>query len=290
MRLLDHSALERGRRPPGFWLRLAALVAAAAMLVANAALGSSGSSSDVLTLQQSIAGHSRDLAQLLDRTNAQMTLVERDMAVIGGLDGRMRTIAGRTQDLNEATGQLGGRLGGVRAKVRAQGHALRLISRQVSGLSTRMQTVDAAVASQLALTRGMSQNFSTVSSRMTGMTGDFRSLIREMGLSLPKVSQFSTNELQTSYPGGDSAKYGELNLAPDTRVMSIMLPMIATLQSGGDLIGDKVSQTADSTLVGGLLSASVPDGTNVVSKVRPYDGRYGLPPANWFLRHRVGGF
>ncbi len=265
-------------------------MAAAALLAPGVAPGGSGSSSSVLTLQERIAGHSRDLARLLDQTNVQMTTLQRDMAVIGGLDTRMQTLSTQTSSLAGSTGDLGGRLGGVRGKVDAQGKALRTIARQVTHLSVRMAAMRQAVASQLATTRGMSANFASVSADMTGMTGDFSALIHQMGLSLPKVSRFSGNQLLAAYPGGDSALYGALNLVPNTRVMSIMLPMITTLQSGGALIGDKVSQTADTGVVGALLSTSVPDGTNVVSTVLRYDGRYGLPSPSWFLTHRVGGF
>jgi hypothetical protein len=289
-RLLPHGALDHPGRIPGLWLRAAVLAAAAVVLAAGVAPGGSHSSSNVLTLQESIAGHSRDLAQLLDQTNAQMTTLQTDMTVIGGLDDRMRTLAAQTGQLSASTDDVGTRLGSVQVRIGAQGRALRRISRQVRRLGVRMGAMQGSVAGQLAMTRGMSANFASVSSDMRAMTRDFAALIHQMGASVPKVSLFSTNALQTSYPGGDSSKYAALNLLPDTRVMSIMLPMITTLQSGGDLIGDKVAQTADSSLVGNLLAASVPDGTNVVSKVLPYDGRYGLPSATWFLGHRVGGF
>jgi hypothetical protein len=290
IRLLPHDALDRAGRPPHLWLRAAALASAAAVFAAGSAVGGSGSSSSVLTLQQSIAGHSRDLARLLDQTNTQMATLESDMKVIGGLDEQMQTLAGQTGAISTSTDQLGTRLGSVQLRIGAQGRALRRISRQVRALGVRMAAMNASVASQLALTRQMSGNFATVSRDMNAMTGDFTALIHQMGASVPKVSLFSTNSLESAYPGGDSAKYGALNLLPDTRVMSIMLPMITTLQTGGDLIGDKIAQTADDTLVGNLLASSVPDGTNVVSTVLPYDGRYGLPPATWFLGHRVGGF
>ena len=149
----------------------------------------------------------------------------------------------------------------------------------------------------------MSAGFGSISTDMSGMAGDFDALIRQMGLSRGQVGYFAENDLLRSYPGGDATVYQNLNLAPKTRVMSIMLPMITTLQSGGRLISTTTRTEVDAgnpnTLLADLLAVYVPDrsaygGLNVLSTVHRYgrSGRvaYGLPPASYFLGRRVGGF
>ena len=290
-RLLQPTTLRRGPRLPLMGARIAAACAIALLLVPGAATGGTGGSSSILTLLESIAGHSRELAGLLDTTNQQMARVETQLAEIRALDEQMTTLVDQTGSLQTSTDSLAGKLAGVNAKIDAQGTTLARVARQVRSLGGRMTTLQASVAGQLSTTRAMSGDFNRISGRMRAMAGDFNALIRQMGLSRPEVSYFSQNELDKSYPGGDSAKYGALNLAPGkTRVMSIMLPMITQLQRGGDLIGKKISQTADAEIVGNLLKESVPDGTNVLSSIIAYDGRYGLPASDWFVRHRVNGF
>jgi uncharacterized protein YoxC len=298
-RLLPLDALETVGRVPGRRARVVAIVAAVALLVPGTALGDAGSSTSALTLLESIAGHSQQLAGLLDDTNAQMTRLETDLGEIKGLDAQMATLVDQTGALRSSTDTLSSRLGGVGDRIDGQGRTLRTVSRQVAGLGSRMSALQGAVAGQLATTRTMSTNFGTIAGDMHGMAGDFDALIRQMGLSRDRVGYFAGNDLLRLYPGGDSTVYQNLNLAPKTRVMSIMLPMITTLQSGGRLISTTTATEIDpnnpNDLLAKLLAVYVPDrsaygGLNVLSTVHRYDGRYGLPPAAYFLRQSVGGF
>ncbi len=270
--------------------KVALLVVACALAAPASAPGGSGGSSNPLTLLASIATHSTELGGLLDRTNGQLTTIQADLGEVRRVQAQMATLDTQTASLRRSTGSLATRLGDVRLRIVRQGRTLGLVGGQVARLGRRMHGLQTQVAGSLQTTRGTAQSFGSISSRMRGMAGDFDGLLHELGASAPRVSFFSQNRLDRRFPGGDSSRYGALNLGRGTRVMSIMLPMISQLQSGGDLVGNKISQTASNDLVAKLLAASVPDGTNVRSTILPYDGRYGLPPASWFVSHAIAGF
>ena len=43
-------------------------------------------------------------------------------------------------------------------------------------------------------------------------------------------------------------------------------------------------------LIDQVLRRQVPDGTNIAAEIQPFDGYYGLPPKDWFVNNRVGGY
>jgi hypothetical protein len=289
-RELNHRSLADTGRVGHLRIRVAAAIALAVLAGPGLALAGSDEPVSAMALLESIAGHSYALSGLLEQTNTQMGHLQDDLGELGALDTQMATLVDQTSALRASTDELRTRLTGVRTTIDRQGATLVTVADQVGVLGGRMGGLRASVAGQLAATNGMATNFGTISSRLAAVAGDFDGLIAQMGVSLPRVRVFADNALRSAYPGGDPTKYGEPNLAPGTPVMSIMLPMITQLQRGGALIGKKVTHTADVTLVDNLLSTSVPDGTNVLSTILPYDGTFGLPPSSWFLHRRVAGF
>lgn len=287
---LDHRSLRDAGQARFLRLRVVAAVALAALAGPGVALAGSDEPFSAMALLESIAGHSYALSGLLEQTNTQMGHLQADLGELKALDAQMATLVDQTAGLKGSTDELATRLVGVRSTIDQQGRTLGTVADQVGALGHRMTGLQTSVAGQLTATSGMAMNFASISVRLSAVSDDFDGLIAEMGVSLPRVSLFADNELLKDYPGGDPTRYAEPNLAPGTPVMSIMLPMITQLQSGGALIGKKVSHTADAALVGDLLASSVPDGTNVLSTILPYDGAFGLPPASWFVHHRVAGF
>ena len=93
-RLLPHDALSSAGRAPGLRARVTAVIAAAVLLAPGTALGDAGSSTSAVTLLESIAGHSQQLAGLLDDTNRHMDRLEADLGEIKGLDAQMGLAAG----------------------------------------------------------------------------------------------------------------------------------------------------------------------------------------------------
>ncbi len=287
---LTQRSLHEAARVRFFRLRVLAAVALTLLAGPGVALAGSDEPISAMALLESIAGHSYALSGLLEQTNTQMGHLQADLDELQALDGQMAALVEQTGGLGTSTDHLATRLTTVKTTINAQGATLAAVADQVGTLGTRMTRLQTSVAGQLSATQAMATNFGTISSRLSAVERDFDGLIAQMGLSLPRVTLFADNALTRSYPGGDPTRYGEANLAPGTPVMSIMLPMITQLQAGGALIGAKVSHVADSPLVNDLLSASVPDGTNVLSTILPYDGTFGLPPASWFQHHRVAGF
>ena len=111
-----------------------------------------------------------------------------------------------------------------------------------------------------------------------------------MSNSGPLTKEFANNRTRMTIVGGDAKKFKVPNLAPNARVMSIVLPMIKSMQDGGALPARKDSQSASNFIVGTALKRTVPDGTNVVANVVPYDGVYGLPGPQFFVDNRIHGF
>jgi len=289
-RPLTHRSLQDAGRVGHLRLRVAAAVVLAVLAGPGMALAGSDEPVSAMALLESIAGHSYALSGLLEQTNTQMGHLQADLGELQALDTQMATLVDQTASLRTSTDQLAARLTGVQTTITQQGETLAAVADQVGTLGTRMSGLRTSVAGQLAATNGMAANFGTISGKLSAVAGDFDGLIAQMGVSLPRVRLFADNALLKDYPGGDPSRYAEPNLVPGTPVMSIMLPMITQLQNGGALIGAKASHVADSPIVDDLLTASVPDGTNVLSTILPYDGTFGLPPASWFVHHRVAGF
>jgi ABC-type transporter Mla subunit MlaD len=275
---------DRGlRRRTAAWLVLA-------LLAVPSTAASSGPSANLLDLQRQIAGQTSELGGLIDGTTTTMTRMDRDLTAIRQTDDDMRRLVRTTASLRATTDALARRLAVTRRRVAQQGRALAAVSRQVEAVGGRMGTLSNELRGSLDSTSQVAASFGRVQHDMGGMDRDFAGLLRQMGATVPKVSYFATNRVRAKSPGGDSARYSALNVAAGSRVMSVMLPMIATLQSGGLLITNKIGHTATSPAVDQILQRQSPDGTNVKATVQPYDGRHGLPSRAWFQTHRVGGF
>jgi hypothetical protein len=122
------------------------------------------------------------------------------------------------------------------------------------------------------------------------MDANLKQAIGKMAESGPLTKAFANNKTRVAITGGSSKKYGVPNLAPDSRVMSVVLPMIRVMQEGGPLPARKDRHEASNFIVGSALKMQVPDGTNVVAIVKPFDGWYGLPDQDTFVQTRVHGF
>ena len=268
---------------------LAVLLATAFVAVATG-LGGGDLTANPGALLRSIAAKSATLSDLLGRSNSTLTRIQRSLGPVEQLNGRMARLVDETGESGRRTRRIAVGLHRLDGGVGRQSTQLASIAAQLRTLDGQLGLAASETGRSLELTNGMSSSFAGMETSLGDIGLSFDALLRSMNLSVPQVSYFARNRVRGSLPGGASRRYKAPNVAAGTRVMSVMLPMIGALQNGGLLIARKDAATATSDFILELLNKQVPDGTNVRSTIHPFDGRYGLPSAGWFVSHPVGGF
>ena len=153
-----------------------------------------------------------------------------------------------------------------------------------------MSQLKQSVGGSARSTKAIVTEFSKIDAAIGSMDTNLKGAIGKMAESGPLTKEFANNRTRVAIAGGDSKKYGVPNLAPNSRVMSVVLPMINVMQNGGALPARKDRHEASNPIVGTALKLQVPDGVNVVALVRPFDGFYGLPNQQFFVENRIHGF
>ena len=278
---------EAPRRQPIAPLVLMAVVLL--LVAAPTALGGAGGSSNPITLLRQIADTTYELTGLVSRSNESLARIDGHSGDLVKIEQNMAGISKAANGMSQKTTQLNGSLQRVGGDVAASKATLHTVSGRLTETGTGMTSIATGVDGSLASTKGVVREFATIDGSITAMQKNLTAVIARIGQSAPLTKSFANNQTRVSIVGGDAKKYGVPNFAPDNRVMSIMLPMIKTLQEGGPLPARKVSHTASNPIVNAALKIQVPDGTNVVVNVRPFDGFYGLPPSSYFVENQVHG-
>jgi hypothetical protein len=241
-------------------------------------------------LLRSIALKSATLSGLLGQSNATLERIHDSLAPIEQLDARMGRLVDETAESRRRTRRIGAGLRRLERGVGRQRGRLGAIVVQLQALDGQLGQASSETGRSLSLTNGMASDFAGVEQALGDIAVSFDRLLASMNLSVPRVTYFARNPLRQGLPGGLSRRYKAPNVAAGTRVMSVMLPMIGSLQNGGTLIARKDSATASSPFILDLLNQQVPDGTNVRSTIHRFDGRTGLPGSAYFVAHAVAGF
>lgn len=252
--------------------------------------GNGQTSTNPLVLMRSVADSTYQIATLLDDSNETLAEIDANVKPLTELNGTMGKIATsakgmdtKTGELDQALADVGGAVGGSKSKLGA-------VDRKLKGLGSGMGDLETAVNGSLKSTRSIVSDFRTIKRSMGGMDAALVQVISRMNTAAPATRAFAENRTVKAVAGGDGTKYGAVNIERGNRVMSVVLPMITTMQTGGPVVATKNSAKASNILVGSLLNRQVPDGTNVIAQVLPYDGFYGMPAPQYFVDHRVGGF
>ncbi|MCW2974184.1 MAG: hypothetical protein JWN72_2457 [Thermoleophilia bacterium] len=201
----------------------------------------------------------------------------------------MGSISTASAGMERKTTALNTKLATVGADVRQARTTLHGVSGKLAETGAGMDKIATGVDGSLAATNRIVGEFGTIGGSITVMQGNLVDIINRMGQSNPLTKAFANNETRVAIAGGSAKKFGVPNFAPNSRVMSVMLPMIKTLQEGGPLPARKDAHKASNVIVDTALKLQVPDGTNVVVNLQPFDGFYGLPPASFFVAYQVHG-
>jgi hypothetical protein len=188
------------------------------------------------------------------------------------------------------TRKLNARLATVNTSVGSSKARLQSVNTKLEQTAGSMGTLRANVAGSGESTKAIVAEFGFIDTAIGAMDGNLRAAITLMSKSHPLTESFATNRTRVAIAGGNSSKYGVPNLAPNNRVMSVVLPMIKVMQQGGPLPARKDRHVATNFVVDTALKLQVPDGVNVVALVRPFDGTYGLPNEQFFVNNRIHGF
>lgn len=279
---------EQPRRQPVVPLVLLALLTL--LVCAPAAMSGSGESANPLTLMRQTARSTYELAGLATESNKRLVQIDANSKGLADLAENMDTIATATDGMNDKTTTISQRLTEVGGLVSTQRGQLVEVDGKLEGMAAGMATKRKTVGGSLKSTKKIVGEFRHIDSSITSMDRELESVIGLMAESTPQTRAFAQNTTRLSIAGGDGHKYGVANIAAGSRVMSVMLPMIRTMQTGGKIPARKERAVASNPLIGTMLGRQVPDGTNVVAIVEPFDGRYGLPGPVWFVNTPVNGF
>lgn len=260
------------------------------LVAAPSALGGAGGSSNPLVLMRQVADSTWELTGLMKQSNKSLASIESNSSNLITVQGHMLDIAKATSGMEANTEKLNDRLGGVSDSVVDAGASLQRVDTKLNATASGMGQLKGDVSGSAASTRSVLGEFSKIDSAIGEMDASLRQAIGQMKASGPLVQEFAGNRTRVSIAGGSSSKYGVPNIDAGTPVMSVVLPMIHIMQEGGMLATRKDSHVASNPIVGTALKMQVPDGTNVVAIVKPYDGWYGLPNQQFFVGNRVHGF
>lgn len=279
---------EAPRRQP-----IAPLILMAVLLLvvaAPSALAGNGGSSNPLTLMKETADATYRLTGLMQQSNRSLGRIDKHSSQLTGMQASMGSISKATAGMQANTEKLNTMLGKVGASVMESETKLARTQTGLNQTSSSMGTLRKNVSGSAASTKAIVKEFTLIDGAIGKMDSNLKVAITKMAQSAPLTTAFANNRTRLSVTGGNAKKYGVPNLAPDNRVMSVVLPMIQVMQKGGSLPARKDRHEASNPIVGTALRLQVPDGTNVVAVVRPFDGLYGLPPENFFVQNRIYGF
>jgi hypothetical protein len=279
---------EPARRQPIAPLILMAVVLL--LVAAPAALGGGGGTSNPMTLMRQVADSTYEMTGLLTKSNKSLGAIDENSKQLVKMQGNMVGIAEATAGMESKTTQLNEQLGLVGSNVKASGAKLGSVDAKLGQTAAGMSTLKSNVGGSAASTKAIVKEFTLIDGAIGAMDRSLKRAITQMAASGPLTKAFAENKTRLAVAGGDTKKYGVPNLAPDNRVMSVVLPMIRVMQEGGPLPARKDRHEASNPIVGAALSLQVPDGTNVVALVKPFDGFYGLPGENFFVENRIHGF
>lgn len=279
---------EPARRQP--IVPLLAMAILVLLVAAPAAMSGNGSASNPLVLMSQTAESIRAVTTIIDEVNGHLKQIDQDATRLPELSTNMEKIGVSSQGMAAKTGKLNSSLTGVASSVGATRTGLASVSGKLSTTATGIGGLSSSLDTSLAATKGMVSQFDAMNSSIGRMDSSLESTIGLMSVSKPLTTSFATNTTRQAIVGGNSSRYGVPNVLPGTRVMSVVLPMITSMQQGGSLALRKDSATGSNAFIQAIVNRQIPDGSNLVVRVEPFDGRYGMPGAAYFVNNRVGGF
>lgn len=260
------------------------------LVAAPAAMSGAGESSNPVVLMHNIAASTYTITGLLNDSNHMLSRIDSNVKPIKILNANMVQIATATGGMKDKTQQLNEKLGKVGVAVSDSRGKLGTVDTKLVDTAKGIGDIKTAVNGSLGSTKSVVSQFGAIGTSINAMDINLRKVIALMAKSTPLTKSFAENKTRIAVAGGDSAKFKLPNIVAGNRVMSIVLPMINTMQNGGVLVAKKESAKASNPLVGFLLNRQVPDGTNVGAIIKPYDGFYGLPGSAFFVNNRIHGF
>ena len=279
---------EQPRRQP--IVPLIALALITLLVAAPAAMSSDGRSRNPIVLMHEVASSVYDITGLMQQANNLLSKINNNAMPLRELSANMAGIKASSDGMADKTTKLSEQLGAVGESVAASRSTLGDVNAKLQTTASQMGTLGTTVNGSLHSTQQVVAEFSKIDTAIGQMDGGLRQAIMLMSKSEPQTNRFATNRTRIAVAGGDGSRYGVPNVLAGTPVMSVVLPMITTLQTGGIVVVRKDSAQASNPLVGAILNRQIPDGTNVVLHSLPYDGFYGLPSQEWFVTHQVNGF
>lgn len=260
------------------------------LVAAPSALGGGGGSANPIVLMRQVADSTYKITGLMQQSNESLGKIDENSTHLAALNANMTGIAEATGGMEAKTLKLHAKLGSVGAAMSVSKAMLTSVDTKLGATAGTMGSLRTNVSGSAASTKAIVKEFSMIDGAIGSMDSNLKVAIGKMAESGPLTKAFANNKTRLAVAGGDTKKYGVPNLAPDNRVMSVVLPMIAVMQQGGPLPARKDRHDASNLVVGTALRLQVPDGTNVVAMVRPFDGFYGLPAENFFVQNRIHGF
>jgi hypothetical protein len=281
---------EAPRRQPIAPLVLMAVILL--LVAAPVAMGGNGSSANPIKIMRQVADSTYDLTGLMGESNHSLGAIDQNSSKLIALQENMGGIAEATGGMEMKTKQLNTRLGDVGVAIGGSKDKLASVNTQLGETAGSMGTLRTNVAGSAASTKSIVREFGLIDTAIGSMSTNLKGAIREMGASGPLTKAFANNTTRKAVAGGDTKKFGVPNLAEGARVMSVVLPMITVMQKGGPLPARKDRHEASNFIVGTALKMQVPDGTNVVALVKPFDPAtgIGLPDENFFVNYKIHGF
>ncbi len=260
------------------------------LVAAPAALAGGGGSANPIRLMRDVADSTWELTGLMKESNEHLAAIDANSHQLLTVQSNMASIAKATSGMQAKTQQINEKLGGVGESVASSRGTLGSVDSKLTATAGSMSQLKGAVGGSATSTKAVVEEFSKIDGAIGAMRGSLNMAIAKMAASGPLTKAFAENKTRLAIAGGDTAKYGVPNVAPNSRVMSVALPMIQMMQKGGVLPARKDRHEASNVIVGTALKLQVPDGSNVMAIVHPFDGFYGLPDEQFFVNNRVHGF
>jgi hypothetical protein len=260
------------------------------LVAAPAALSNTGRSNNPIELMRSIADSTYAITGLMQESNEMLGRINTNTAPLRELGVSMASIKASTEGMASKTGALSESLGGIGSSVASSKRTLVGVNAQLDNTAASIGTLGSSMDASRSSTSQVVHEFGRIDASIRSMDAGLRTSIGLMSQSEPQTRRFALNRTRVAIAGGDGRRYGAPNIVPGSSVMSVVLPMINTLQSGGPIVVRKDSARASNPLVGAVLNRQLPNGTNAILIGQPYDGFYGMPGREWFVTNRVAGF
>ncbi|MCW2922756.1 MAG: hypothetical protein JWM98_160 [Thermoleophilia bacterium] len=279
---------EAPRRQP-----VAPLILMAVLLLvvaAPTALAGNGGSSNPLTLMKQVAETTYELTGLMQGSNDNLASIDKHSSSLIQVQQNMGAISQATGGMAAKTVKLNEQLGTVGASVKNSKMRLGNVDDQLGETGASMGSLRTSVTGSVKSTQAVVDEFGLIDTAIGSMDRSLKSTIGLMAKSGPLTAAFANNKTRLAVAGGDPKKYGVQNFAPDNRVMTIALGMLQVMQHGGPLPARKDHHEGSNFIINTALKLKVPDGTNVVANIQPFDGFYGLPGQDFFVQNKIHGF